>query len=82
MIAGVITVDCGFCHGKPVERPQECTQNGEWVDHDMANSRMTPEMIDGLIREWPGVMRWVEAPCPRCGGRGEYEVEATPCRIF
>jgi len=76
-------VNCGFCDGKPVEKLEERTPEGDWVSRGWKPLTLTHEEIDEMIRKDPlAPYRWVDAPCPRCGGAGEYEVEYVTAKIF
>lgn len=85
-MSAVITVEpCGCCLGRPVEVLAEMIR-GEWRPIRGIPSgfdRFTwAECRDGLARDFPGIFRWQDAPCPECHGRGSYEVEHVPCKIF
>lgn len=75
----VYTVDCGMCHGRPVERLEERATDDTWHH----NATLDPALADAWIKADPiAPLRWQEVACPRCNGTGEYEVESVPCKIF
>lgn len=74
----VITTGCGLCKGQPMTRLEERTEGGAWVH----NTMLSPEIADAWIAAGDAPLRWADADCPRCDGRGEYEIESTACKIF
>jgi hypothetical protein len=76
---GVYWVDCETCHGRPIERLEERTADGEWQHNTMLDAAIADAWL--AADPWAPI-RWQEVPCPQCAGRGSYEVESTACRIF
>ena len=76
----VRSVPCSLCEGRPMQRLEERTQDGAWVYNDSLPQDLADAWIARDGERAP--LRWADAPCPRCGGAGEYEVEFTVARIF
>lgn len=63
-----------------MQRLEERTQDGSWVYNDSLPQDLADAWIAQEGERAP--LRWADAPCPRCGGAGEYEVEFMVARIF
>lgn len=97
-MAAQLTVEpCATCNGGrlALERFEEiplggCCDADDWIPSvvfgDDFRARFPREVLldfaDRLAAEYPLLYRWIDAPCPRCGGEGSYVVEHTVCRIF
>lgn len=70
---------CNLCKGRPMERLEELSLNGEWVH----NAQLDTALADAWIKSDPNApLRWADAKCPRCDGAGEYPIEHVFCKIF
>lgn len=73
------TRTCTFCRGSGVaERLEERTNAGNWVP----NTQLAQSLWDAAVQAMPAGLRLDETDCPRCDGRGEYEIESVTCKIF
>ncbi len=76
---------CSFCKGrKIVEAIEELWFDGSWRLHKIGPGSLTFEIVEAWVKQdgARAPVRIVDTDCPRCGGRGEYEVEHVTCKIF
>jgi hypothetical protein len=80
---------CSYCNGRKVAERVEEKVGGEWrplPSHCLAGMPhyAVAEMIENHAKgnERGEFLRWADCACPRCDGRGEYEVEHMVCKIF
>jgi hypothetical protein len=79
MSAQVFKSTCRFCKGSgKAESLMEVDECGDWH----ANKTMPHQVADSLISSGITTLRWEDCDCPICGGEGQYELEAIPCKIF
>lgn len=79
MGAQIITKECSFCGGSgTAEHLMEKTEAGTWVK----NAILLPRLADALIEDGYKRLKWQKCDCPKCFGKGDYQIEMTPCRIF
>ena len=71
------TETCSFCNGRKVADALEESHRGTWVRPDYRRDPAAGECAWQLARAGthPHIFRVVDSTCPRCNGRGEYEIE-------
>jgi hypothetical protein len=68
------TNECSICRGIGVVEREEFLVLNQWIP--VKNDDPDQQPSDG------DPVRWADCQCPQCGGKGYYEVEYFPCKIF
>lgn len=82
----ITTETCSYCKGRKVAEQFQERFGEDWRGERGTATLGEPwhvaEIRDVALRTRPDVFRWATVTCPRCDGRGEYEVEHVACKVF